>query len=427
MSELTKIENGKVRFELRISAEEYTKALNSAYRRLGGKYTIPGFRKGKAPRRVIENSYGHDVFWDNEFDALVQHAYSEALAEHNVTPELQPKIVFTEVSEENGIAFTAEVVLRPEVKLGQYKGIEAEKTEYNVTDEDVNKEIDRRRESMARTVNVERPVQEGDTVVLDFAGFLGEEQFEGGTAENYSLKIGSHTFIPGFEEQMVGMNIGETRDLNVTFPADYQAENLAGKDVIFKVTVHSISVDELPEFDADFVQDTSEFDTVEDYTADVRRELEERAAMNVKNDFINKVVQTAIDNAEVEIHEDIINEEIEGQIQHFSDQLRSLGTDLDGYLEYANLTIDDIRADYRKGAESNLKSQYVLLAIIEAENIQPNEDNYRNAIRESEACRREHWDDARIEEELAGNRMRYASAALYDATFSMLVENAVAK
>ena len=253
MSELTKVENGKATFNLHVPAEEYVKALETAYRRLGSRYSLPGFRKGKAPRKFIEKAYGPDVFWDHDVEQLMQSALSDALMEHKIIPELQPNYTVTAFSEENGIDFTAEVVQRPEVKLGEYKGIEAPKAEYNVTDEDVAAEILKRREAIASTENVERPVEDGDTVILDFAGFLGEEQFEGGTAENYSLKIGSHTFIPGFEEQMVGMNIGETRDLHVTFPENYQAENLAGKEVIFKVTVHSISVDRVPEFDEDFV------------------------------------------------------------------------------------------------------------------------------------------------------------------------------
>lgn len=424
MSELTHPENGKVRFELHISGEDYVRALESAYRRLAARYQIPGFRKGKAPRKVIEKSYGENVFWDNEFDALVQHAYSDALAEHNIIPELQPEIHFTAVSEQDGVDFTAEVVTRPTVELGQYKGIEVERVEYTVTDEDVKKEINNRLEAQARTVSVDRPVQEGDSTVIDFAGFLGDEQFEGGTAENYTLKIGSHTFIPGFEEQMVGMNKGEQRDIKVTFPTDYQAEHLAGKEVIFKVTVHEINFEELPELDDDFVQDTSEFNTVAEFEANIREELEKRAKENSKFAYENAAVQKAVDNAKVEIHKDIIEEEVDMQIKRFEQQLSMYGTSLKDYIDYAGITMEDIRNDYRKGAEANLKAQYVIGAIVDEEKIEPTEANYIEAVRRSNHG--PDWDDEKVKAELEKNRSRYVSSAIFEAVVELIVSNSVA-
>ena len=424
MSELTHPENGKVRFELHISGEDYVRALESAYRRLAARYQIPGFRKGKAPRKVIEKSYGENVFWDNEFDALVQHAYSDALAEHNIIPELQPEIHFTAISEQDGVDFTAEVVTRPTVELGQYKGIEVERVEYTVTDEDVKKEINNRLEAQARTVSVDRPVQEGDSTVIDFAGFLGDEQFEGGTAENYTLKIGSHTFIPGFEEQMVGMNKGEQRDIKVTFPTDYQAEHLAGKEAIFKVTVHEINFEELPELDDDFVQDTSEFNTVAEFEANIREELEKRAKENSKFAYENAAVQKAVDNAKVEIHKDIVEEEVDMQIKRFEQQLSMYGTSLKDYIDYAGITMEDIRNDYRKGAEANLKAQYVIGAIVDEEKIEPTEANYIEAVRRSNPG--PDWDDEKVKAELEKNRSRYVSSAIFEAVVELIVSNSVA-
>ncbi len=424
MSELTHPENGKVRFELHISGEDYVRALESAYRRLAARYQIPGFRKGKAPRKVIEKSYGENVFWDNEFDALVQHAYSDALAEHNIIPELQPEIHFTAISEQDGVDFTAEVVTRPTVELGQYKGIEVERVEYTVTDEDVKKEINNRLEAQARTVSVDRPVQEGDSTVIDFAGFLGDEQFEGGTAENYTLKIGSHTFIPGFEEQMVGMNKGEQRDIKVTFPTDYQAEHLAGKEAIFKVTVHEINFEEIPELDDDFVQDTSEFNTVAEFEANIREELEKRAKENSKFAYENAAVQKAVDNAKVEIHKDIIEEEVDMQIKRFEQQLSMYGTSLKDYIDYAGITMEDIRNDYRKGAEANLKAQYVIGAIVDEEKIEPTEANYIEAVRRSNHG--PDWDDEKVKAELEKNRSRYVSSAIFEAVVELIVSNSVA-
>ena len=424
MSELTHPENGKVRFELHISGEDYVRALESAYRRLAARYQIPGFRKGKAPRKVIEKSYGENVFWDNEFDALVQHAYSDALAEHNIIPELQPEIHFTAISEQDGVDFTAEVVTRPTVELGQYKGIEVERVEYTVTDEDVKKEINNRLEAQARTVSVDRPVQEGDSTVIDFAGFLGDEQFEGGTAENYTLKIGSHTFIPGFEEQMVGMNKGEQRDIKVTFPTDYQAEHLAGKEAIFKVTVHEINFEEIPELDDDFVQDTSEFNTVAEFEANIREELEKRAKENSKFAYENAAVQKAVDNAKVEIHKDIVEEEVDMQIKRFEQQLSMYGTSLKDYIDYAGITMEDIRNDYRKGAEANLKAQYVIGAIVDEEKIEPTETNYIEAVRRSNPG--PDWDDEKVKAELEKNRSRYVSSAIFEAVVELIVSNSVA-
>lgn len=424
MSELTHPENGKVRFELHISGEDYVRALESAYRRLAARYQIPGFRKGKAPRKVIEKSYGENVFWDNEFDALVQHAYSDALAEHNIIPELQPEIHFTAISEQDGVDFTAEVVTRPTVELGQYKGIEVERVEYTVTDEDVKKEINNRLEAQARTVSVDRPVQEGDSTVIDFAGFLGDEQFEGGTAENYTLKIGSHTFIPGFEEQMVGMNKGEQRDIKVTFPTDYQAEHLAGKEAIFKVTVHEINFEEIPELDDDFVQDTSEFNTVAEFEANIREELEKRAKENSKFAYENAAVQKAVDNAKVEIHKDIVEEEVDMQIKRFEQQLSMYGTSLKDYIDYVGITMEDIRNDYRKGAEANLKAQYVIGAIVDEEKIEPTEANYIEAVRRSNPG--PDWDDEKVKAELEKNRSRYVSSAIFEAVVELIVSNSVA-
>lgn len=424
MSELTKVENGKATLDLHVSGEDFVKALEANYRREAHRFAVPGFRKGKAPRKVIEQAYGPDAFWGKELDQLLTNALFDALEEHKLLPELQPSYTINEFSEENGVDFTAEVVLRPEVKLGQYKGIEAPKAEYNVTDEDVDAEILKRREAIASTENVERPVEEGDSVVLDFAGFLGDEQFEGGTAENYTLKIGSHTFIPGFEEQMIGMNIGETRDLHVTFPEDYQAEHLAGKEVVFKVTVHSISVDRVPEFDDDFVKDTSEFDTVDEYRANIRKELEEAAEHRAIENRKNAIIEKAIENASVEIHEDIIKEEVDMQVKRLDDQMHQFGADINGYLEYAGMTMDQLRAEYTESAKRNLKAQYVLAKIIDEEKIAPTEEDYRSVVHTQGHQQGQHWDDAKIDEELSKNRQKYASSALFEAVLRFLVDNA---
>lgn len=425
MSELIRIEDGKFKFELHISSEDYVKALNSCYHRLVSRYHIPGFRKGKAPRKVIEAAYGTDAFWDTEVDALIQHACSDAIQEHELIPELQPNITVTAISEQNGIDFTAEIVTHPTVNLGQYKGIEVPRTDYTVTDEDVDNEIKNKLQTAARQISIDdRPLQEGDTALIDFAGYLDGEQFEGGTAENHELKIGSHTFIPGFEEQMIGMVKGEERNLQVTFPENYQAENLAGKPVTFKVKLHSISFEEVPSLDDDFVQDTSEFNNVSEFKAGIRSDLEAKAAKNAKLKFENDAMQLAVDNADVSIHPDIVEAEIDMQISRFEQQLKMYNLDMDGYLSYAGITLEQLREDYRKGALNALKSQYVISAIIESEKIEPNEDNYMQAVRRynNQASA---WDDEKVKAELEKNRSNYVSGAYFESVLSLIVNSAI--
>ncbi len=424
MSELIRTEDGKVKFELTISASDYTNALNGAYRRNAHRYQIPGFRKGKAPRRNVEAIYGKDAFWDTELETALQRACAEALQEHNLIAELAPDITIESASEKDGVVFTAEIVIRPEVKLGQYKGIEMPRVEYAVTDEEVESDIKRRLEGAARTLTIEgRPLEEGDTAVIDFAGFLGDEQFEGGTASNYPLKIGSHSFIPGFEEQMVGMNVKEERDINVTFPEDYPEKTLAGKGVVFKVTVHNITMEEIPELDDEFVQDTSEYDNVEQYKAGVRSELEKSAARQAKYQYENNVLQKAIDNAEVSIHADIIEAEVDMQIERFASQLKQhYNVSMDDYLKNANIDIDTLRNEYRTGAEANLKGQYVIGAIIDTEHLEPTEEDYLEAVRRSNSPV---WDDEKVKAELEANRSKYISAAMFESVVSLVVGSSV--
>ena len=358
MSELTNIENGKVKLSLKIPAEDYRRALESAYRRTGAHYNIPGFRKGKVPRKVIEAPYGVNVFWDEEFDSLVQSVYSDALAEHNLVPEIQPNIEFTEVSEQDGVSFTAEVVLHPTVKLGQYKGIEAPVIEYNVTDEEVSAEIQKKLNEMATEAAVEdRPVRQGDIVTLDFAGFMGDEQFEGGTAEGYKLKIGSGSFIPGFEEQMVGMNIGDERDINVTFPEDYGNEDLNGKEAVFETTLNYIKESVTPELTDDWVKEnlgeSMSLNSVDELKAFVKSTmLYDNQASDVYTDlhdkasYADELPQTALD-----YYRDVLLYRIYTNAQKYgtdmntllsSGMMGSIYDSVDAYLADANDSIKSI-------------------------------------------------------------------------------------
>ena len=383
MSEPIRTEDGKIRFELSIPADAYVNALNSAYRRLASRYQIPGFRKGKAPRKSIEAAYGKDVFWDNEIDALIQHAYSEALQENNLIPELQPEIVIISASEQDGVVFTAEFVTHPEVKLGQYKGIEVPRVEYTVTDENVDSEIKRRLEAAARTVSVEdRPLQEGDTAIIDFAGFLGDEQFEGGTAEGYELKIGSHSFIPGFEEQMVGMQKGEQRDLNVTFPEDYQAENLAGKAVVFKIKLNGITTPELPELDDEFAKDVSEFDTLDEYKTSLRGDLEKRKKDEAENDFRANILKQAVNNLQAEIPECMILEKVEQIIRDYASNfgMTDRSVPLENLKEMMGLSDEVVENNIRPAAEFQVKTDLLLDKIKDEEKLEVTEEAFNEYL-----------------------------------------------
>ena len=374
MSELTNIENGKVKLSLKIPAEDYRRALESAYRRTGAHYNISGFRKGKVPRKVIEATYGVNVFWDEEFDSLVQSVYSDALAEHNLVPEIQPNIEFTEVSEQDGVSFTAEVVLHPTVKLGQYKGIEAPVIEYNVTDEEVSAEIQKKLNEMATEAAVEdRPVRQGDIVTLDFAGFMGDEQFEGGTAEGYKLKIGSGSFIPGFEEQMVGMNIGDERDINVTFPEDYHAD-LAGKKVVFHVKAKEIKCKELPKLDDDFAKDVSEYDTLKELKDSIKREITEQREQSAKYAVENELMEKVAANIECDIPDALIDEQCARFLEEFKQRLQSQGIPYDQYCKMTNMDEAKFLEEGKEPATRQVRMDLAVNAIIKEEKLEATDE-----------------------------------------------------
>lgn len=426
MSEITNLENGKVKLTFDLPAEEYKKALEAAYHRIGHSFPMPGFRNGKAPRRMIERQYGEHVFCDKEFDIAVERACAHAVAEHEIMPALEPTYNVVSLSETEGCVIEAEIVLEPTVELGQYKGIEVPMKEYNVTEEMVNDELEKRRHQQARLVAVDRPIQEGDTAKFDFAGFLGDEQFEGGTAENYSMVIGSHQFIPGFEEQMIGMKAGEEKDVNVTFPEDYQAEHLAGKPVVFKVKVHEVSYEELPELNDDFAADTSDFDTLDELKADIRRELEAQKANEREAAFEGAVLQAAIDNAKVSCNEELMHAEAHAELHHLEEQLSQFGATIEDFANSMGTTVEEVHENYHKRAEDQIKARSVIQAIINAEKLEPIDADYESAVKAYGSREKNRpLTDEEVAEELKNNRAKYAQAALYDAVVRILKESAV--
>lgn len=426
MSEITNIEPGKVKLTFKLSAEDYVKALNDAYHRIGSRYAMPGFRNGKAPRRMIEKQYGDAAFWDKELDMAVERACAEAVAEQKILPALAPEYSILSYSETEGCEVEAEIILEPTCELGEYKGIEVPMQEYNVTDEMVDAELDKSRHDQARQVSVDdRPLQLGDTAVFDFAGFVDGEQFEGGTAEKYSMVIGSHQFIPGFEEQMVGMNIGEERDVNVSFPEDYHAENLKGKPAVFKVKLHELSYEELPELDDEFASETSEFETLAELRDSIRAKLTEQAKKDYDRAFEGAAIQKVIDNAKVEIHPEIIHAEAHAEIHNLEQQLSQYGMKFEDYAQYMGTTAEELHERYHKMAEDQVKARTVIQALIDAEKIEPEDCDYEAAVN-NYADRSEGWTPEKIAEELLPEkRAKYAQAALYEAVIRFIKSNAV--
>lgn len=426
MSEFTTIETGKVKLTFKLPAEEYVKALNDAYHRIGSRYAMPGFRNGKAPRRMIEKQYGDAAFWDKELDMAVERACADAVAEHKLLPALAPEYSILSYSETEGCEIEATMVLEPTCELGAYKGIEVPMQEYNVTDEMIDAELDKLRHEQARLVSIEdRPLELGDTAVFDFAGFVDGEQFEGGTAEKYSMVIGSHQFIPGFEEQMVGMTIGEERDVNVTFPEDYQAEHLAGKPAVFKVKLHELSREELPELNDEFASESSEFETLAELRESISAKLADQMNKDYDRAFESAAIQQVIDNAKVEMNEELVHAEAHAELHSLEHQLSDIGLKFEDYANYMGTTVQDLHDRYHKMAEDQIRARAVIQALIDAEKIEPADEDYEAAVN-NYAERGENWTPEKVAEELLPEkRMKYAQAALYEAVIRFIKSNAV--
>ena len=359
----------KLTFE--VSAEDFEKAIDAVYKKNKNKFNIPGFRKGKAPKSVIIKYYTKAVFYDDALNSVLPDAYEAALKESGLDVVARPEFDVEEIKDGEPVVFTALVTTRPEVKLGEYKGITIKKIDYNVSDEDVDKDIEATRRRNARLVTVEdRPVEKGDIAVIDFEGFVDGEAFDGGKGENYELEIGSDTFIPGFEDQLIAANTDDLVDVNVKFPEEYHAENLKGKDALFKVKVNEIKVRELPEADDDFASEVSEFDTMDEYRADVRKRLEETAKEKAEGEMQNEAVDKAVENAEFEVPAAMIDNQVDNMIRDFANRLSYQGMNLDMYIQYTGQTLDGLKAAYRPQAEKQVNAGLVLDAIAKAEGIE---------------------------------------------------------
>lgn len=376
-----KIASNKVKLSFVESAESFDAAVEKAYLKDRSKINVPGFRKGKAPRKLIENMYGEGVFYDDAFELVAQPAYEEAIKAENLQVVDRPQVDVQQIGAGQELKYTLEVFVKPDVTLGEYKGVAVEKNVEKVTDEAVEARIQNDVERASTTQDVtDRAVENGDIVNLDYAGSVDGVAFEGGTAQGQSLTIGSGMFIPGFEEQMVGMNIGEERDLSVKFPEQYHADNLAGKDAVFHVKVNGIQTKVRPELDDDFAADVSEFDTFEAYKANIVADLEKNAADRAEASLEDALVQKVVDAADCDIPDAMIQDEITTMLREMEMRMMYQGIRFEDYLKYTGQTLDQVRENYKPEAANRVKTQLVLEAVAKAENIVPTDEDVDEAI-----------------------------------------------
>lgn len=380
--QVEKLEKNMAKLTIEVSAEELEGALQRAYLKNKNKISVPGFRKGKVPRQMVEKMYGPEIFYEDAINALIPEAYEKAVEECAEDIVSSPAIDVTQIEKGKPFIFTAEVALKPEVKLGKYKGVKVEKVDAVVTEEEVEAEINKERENNARNIEVtDRPVKDGDMTVLDFEGFVDGVAFEGGKGENYPLTIGSGAFIPGFEEQLVGAEIGKEVDVNVTFPEDYQAEELKGKAAVFKCTVKEIKEKELPALDDEFASEVSEFDTLEEYKADVKAKLTEKKEKEAKDAKEAAVIEAIINDSDMEIPDAMLETQQKQMVDEFAQRIQMQGLSMEQYLQFTGATYDKMVEQVKPQAEKRIKTRLVLEAIVKAENLEASEEEFEEEIK----------------------------------------------
>lgn len=381
--QVEKLENSMAKLTIEVSADELEKAIESAYQKQKRKISIPGFRKGKVPRKMVEKMYGAGIFYEDAANELMQNTYPSAIDESGVDIVSRPTIDVVQIESGKPFIYTAEVAVKPEVTLGAYKGVNVTRIDTAVSEEDIQKALTKEQEKNARTVTVtDRPVQEGDTVVIDFEGFVDGVAFEGGKGENHSLKIGSHSFIDTFEDQLVGKNAGDDVDVNVTFPEQYQAQELAGKPALFKVRIHEVKEDELPEIDDEFAQEISEFDTLEEYKADLKKSLEKEKEDEAKKTKEDEALQKIIDDSQMNLPDPMVETQCDTMIDEFAQQIAQSGLSMDQYMQMSGLTIERLRDQVRPEAVSRIQSSLVLEQIVEEEHIEVTDEDVDTRIGE---------------------------------------------
>ncbi len=380
--QVEKLEKNMAKLTIETEAAEFEKAVEKAYQQEKKKISIPGFRKGKVPRQMVERMYGKEIFFEEAANIVIPDAYDKAVDECEEEIVSSPKIEVIQIEAGKPFIFTATVALKPEVKLGEYKGVKVEVMDTTVTDEEVDAEINKERENNARNITVDdRPVQDGDMTTLDFEGFVDGVAFEGGKGENYPLTIGSGAFIPGFEEQLVGAKLGEETEVKVTFPEDYQAEHLQGKEAVFKCTVKEIRAKELPELNDEFASDISEFETLAEYREDVKKNLEEKKQKDAKNEKQEAAVKAAVDAAEMEIPDAMLETQQKQMVDEFAQRITMQGIAMEQYMQMTGATYEQMVDRVKPQAEERIRSRLVLEAIAEAEKLEPTEEEYEEELK----------------------------------------------
>ncbi len=381
MNQVEQLGNSMVKVTLEISPEQFEQAMEIAYKKNKNQISIPGFRKGKAPRKMVEKMYGKEIFYEDAINAVLPELYDEAVKELNLEVMSRPDVNVDVIEEGKPVVVTCEVAVKPEVTLGEYKGLEVEAEEVTVSDEDVDAEIKRIADRNARMVEVtDRAAQMDDILTIDFEGFMDGVAFEGGKGENHDLKLGSHSFIDTFEDQLVGKNIGDECEVNVTFPEEYHQKDLAGKPAVFKVAVKAIKFNEVPEINDEFVKEVSEFDTLDEYKADTKKNLEERKAKQVEESKKAKLLSKVVENSSMDMPEPMVMEQCDQMINNFAQTLRYQGMDMQKYMEMTGSTIDTMRQSVRSEAERQLKESLVLEAIAKAENLEATDEDVEKEL-----------------------------------------------
>ena len=380
--QVEKLENNTAKLTIEVPAEEFDKAIQAAYQKNKNKFNVPGFRKGKVPYAMVEKMYGAGVFYEEAANELIPDAYANAAAESELEIVARPEINVTQIEKGKSFIFEAEVTLKPEIKLGKYKGVKVEAMDTTVTDEDVAAELDKVKEQNARLVAADdKAVEDGDQTTIDFEGFVDGVAFEGGKGEDYPLTIGSHSFIDTFEEQLIGKKVGEEVEVNVTFPEQYQAKELAGKPAMFKVTIKEIKVKEYPELDDDFAQDVSEFDTLDEYKADIKKNLEEKKAQEAEADKESKVIEAIVNDSEMDIPEKMIEAQCQQMVEEFAQNIAMQGISFDQYMQFTGTTVDQLTEQVKPQAEARVQSSLVLEAIVKAEKIEASDEEFDEEIK----------------------------------------------
>ena len=381
---LEKTENAnEVKFEITVEAEKFDEAIKKVYFKSAKYFNIPGFRKGKAPMQIVEKYYGKEIFYEDAFNEVAQEALEEAVAENKVEVVSRPEVDIKQIEKGKDLIFTVVMQTKPEAELGKYKGIEIPKIEYNVSDEDINHELGHMQEHNSRLISVDdRAVEKGDIATIDFEGFVDDKAFEGGKAENYDIELGSNTFIPGFEDQIVGMKIDEEKDVNVKFPDEYFSKELAGKDANFKVKLHEIKKKELPKLDDEFAKDVSEFDTLDELKADIKTKLEKQNADKEKYETEEAVVKALCENVKVDIPSGMVETEVDRMLNDFKQRLSYQGLKLDQYLKMLGKTEDEMRKEYEPQAIEGIKSRLAIEAVIKAEKIEATDKEIEDKMKE---------------------------------------------